>query len=70
VSAHPINGTGRLLEVVTCRGCGTKGLEDSAVDPLAGYCPVCFEDLVAAAFGFDLGLTRPAEPTTDEESTT
>jgi hypothetical protein len=47
----PINGTGRLLEIVRCRVCGAQGMEDPAIDPAPGLCPACFEkELVSGAF--------------------
>lgn len=43
--------------IVTCAGCGAQGLED-ATDPAPGLCPQCFENSLAGALGFDLGLSR------------
>lgn len=59
-TAVPVNGTGRLLVLATCTGCGVRGFEELD-DVSPGTCPVCFEDIVSAAFGFDLGLSRPAD---------
>lgn len=42
MSGVPINGTGRLLEVVRCRGCGAQGLEEDT-DVCPGLCPACLD---------------------------
>lgn len=48
MNGTPINGTGRLLEIATCRGCGATGMEDPAIDPAPGWCPDCFQKKIEA----------------------